>query len=223
MTFAAAAAALALATATVATVRVPVTVPRPAAVMGRRRRSSAEVAADRAMVARIREALANPRAVVRAIEALFARQTRDEQREFRTRHHNSVGFCANDAARGSALAVKIAERRAEGRPEHQLLTVSELETARRIASRYAGTQLLALAKEKARRAASLAILDAVAEELEVEARVEALEDEYSHRYEYGGTRAVRRPRRAVQTPACPAGCVDGEIAGFPCCACLHMY
>ena len=114
------------------------------------RRSSAEVAADKALVATIRRSLAsNPAAVVRALEVLFARQTRDEQAVAATRHHNEVGFSQADARTATWLVeVVIAEGREAGREDRDLLRGKALEMGRRIAGKYARTQLLALAKAK---------------------------------------------------------------------------
>lgn len=46
----------------------------------------------------------NPKAVERAMLALFARQTADEQATDATRHHNGRGFNAPSARRGSYYA-----------------------------------------------------------------------------------------------------------------------
>lgn len=107
-------------------------------------------AARKAVAARIRATLtSNAAAVVKALEVLYARQTYDEQVIGETVHHNTVGFSGVDANLGTWLVtVVIAEGRAQGRPEDQLLRGKALEMGRRVASRYAATQLcdLALAK-----------------------------------------------------------------------------
>lgn len=122
------------------------TVPAPKT----RRRSSEQVAVDRRLVGRIRASLAsNPAAVVRALELLFAEQTRDEQAVHTTRHHNERGFSQADARTGSWLVrTVIAEGRSKGRSDAGLLRGKALEMGRRIASKYARTQLLRAAKAK---------------------------------------------------------------------------
>lgn len=51
----------------------------------------------------------NPRAVERAIVALFARQTEDEKSSDSTRHSNSRGFNAADARKLSFIAKFLGE------------------------------------------------------------------------------------------------------------------
>lgn len=46
----------------------------------------------------------NDRAVGRALLALNARQTLDEQRDKRTKHHNNMGFCSGHANKGTGMA-----------------------------------------------------------------------------------------------------------------------
>lgn len=50
---------------------------------------------------------ADPRAVERAILALYARQTADEQETEATRHDNGAGFNAADARRLSFIATRL--------------------------------------------------------------------------------------------------------------------
>ena len=118
---------------------------------GRVRRNRTQAAAERALVARIEAALhRSPVAVVRALELLYARQTSDEQATFTTRHDNERGFSQSHASKGSWLVTTvIAQGRDEGRSESQLLRGKALEMGRRIALRYARTQLLQVAYEKA--------------------------------------------------------------------------
>ena len=118
---------------------------------GQRRRNSAQARANREVIARINRALDNSAvAVVRALEILFERQTSDEQYSHTTRHDNERGFSQSDARTGSWLVTTvIAQGRAQGRPESQLLRGKALEMGRRIAKNYARTQLLAVAYEKA--------------------------------------------------------------------------
>jgi len=118
---------------------------------GRVRRNRTQAAAERALVARIEDALhRSPVAVVRALELLYARQTSDEQATHTTRHDNERGFSQSHAKTGSWLVtVVIAEGRSAGRAESDLLRGKALEMGRRIALRYARTQLLAVAYEKA--------------------------------------------------------------------------
>lgn len=147
------------------------TVPAPK----KTRRSSVEVSADKALVARIRRSLAsNPAAVVRALEVLFARQTRDEQAAHVTRHDNERGFSQADANTGSWLVTTvITEGRAQGREDADLLRGKALDMGRRIAGKYARTQLLSLAKAKKAEQEYEAALAAFEAEARLEAAVEA--------------------------------------------------
>jgi len=92
----------------------------------------------------------NPRAVERALLAIYAAQTAGEQLAGTTCEQNGVGFTGADANTGTWLVqVVIAEGTAKGRPEGQRLRGKALEMGRRIAKHYAGTQLLRAAKIKA--------------------------------------------------------------------------
>lgn len=115
------------------------------------RRSSAEVAADREMVARIVASLnSSVAAVERAMVLLYKRQTATEQEAEITTEHNAVGFAANDATVATRITKNvILKAYAAGVPEGSRLWGSSLEIARRIAKRYAATQLLEAAKAKA--------------------------------------------------------------------------
>lgn len=127
---------------TVATFAIPA--PR------RTRRSSAAVLRDRRLVGRIKASLLrDPRAVVRAIDILFGRQTEDEQRSEQTRWDNARGFRKNHAKRGSELHALITQGRTAGLPEKALLRGQALADARGIAGWYVNTQLLELARAKA--------------------------------------------------------------------------
>ena len=137
----------------------------------RTRRSSEQVAADRVLVGRIRASLnRNPVAVVRALEMLFAAQTRDEQVVAETVHTNERGFSQADARTGTWLVqVVIAGGRDAGFTEEGLLRGKALEMGRRIASKYVRTQLLSAAKAK-QAAAEYEVALVKSEE---EARIEA--------------------------------------------------
>ena len=67
----------------------------------------------------------NPRAVDRAMVALYRRQTQDEQRSDTTRHNNGIGFCSWSARKGSYYAKWVLSGRR--------LTGRHLQNARRIA------------------------------------------------------------------------------------------
>jgi hypothetical protein len=118
---------------------------------GQLRRNRTQAAAQRALVARIEAALdRSPAAVVRALELLYARQTSDEQVTATTRHDNERGFSQAHASTGTWLVTTvIAEGRAQGRAERDLLRGKALDMGRTIAHRYARTQLLQVAYEKA--------------------------------------------------------------------------
>lgn len=137
----------------------------------RTRRSSETVRQDERLVRRIERALTrNPVVVVRAIWALWLRQTRDEKRDAVTRHDNGRGFRQDHAKRGAFLASLIEQGRAAGTREDILLRGEALDMGRDIALWYAGTQLLDLAKANAEaRAYEAALEDAE--------RVWAAEDE----------------------------------------------
>ncbi len=146
----------------------------------RRRRSKAEALRDRRLEGRIRAALdRDPRAVVRAIDVLFGRQTEDEQRAEQTRWDNSRGFRKNHAKRGSELHALITQGRTAGLPEKVLLRGKALDDARGIAHWYARTQLLELARAKAK-------AEAYEQALEDAERVWAAEDEQANRGTLGG-------------------------------------
>jgi hypothetical protein len=155
------------------------TVPAPKT----RRRSSEQVAADRALVGVIRASLAtNPAAVVRALEVLFARQTEDEQAVAATRHDNKRGFSQSDARTGSWLVeTVIASARANGASERSILRGKALEMGQRIAGHYARTQLLSLAKAKLAAAQYDADLAAWEADEDFDADLDAAEaDEAAH-------------------------------------------
>lgn len=124
------------------------------------RRTKAEVAAERALVARIHRSLdTSVAAVERAMVLLYGAQTATEQAAEVTTEHNAVGFSANDATVGSRIVKNVILRaEAAGVPAGKRLWGSSLAISRRIAKRYAGTQLLdaARTKEDAERAARAA-------------------------------------------------------------------
>jgi len=118
---------------------------------GQLRRNREQAAAQREIVARIERALnSSAAAVARALELLFARQTSDEQVMASTHHHNQRGFSQADANAGTWLVVTvIGEGRAQGRADGDLLRGKALEMGRKVALKYARTQLLEAAYEKA--------------------------------------------------------------------------
>lgn len=122
---------------------------------GQKRRNSNQVAAEREIVRRIEVALdRSPAAVVRAVEAIYARQTSDEKCSHTTRHTNNRGFSQADANLGTWLVeTVIAEGRAKGRNDGELLRGKALTLGRRVASKYT-RQLLEVAREKAENAAA---------------------------------------------------------------------
>lgn len=97
-----------------------------------------------------------PKAVERAILAIYARQTAGEQQSATTREQNGRGFNAYDARPGTYYAEWILKGRR--------LTGDYLNRARRLAGRYVG-QLATLSEEKLQsfieyhRVGSLATLD----------------------------------------------------------------
>jgi hypothetical protein len=72
----------------------------------------------------------NPKAVERAVVAIYRRQTDDERQQETTRHHNNVGYSAFHAPLGSYYAKWVLAGR------H--LTGRHLERARCMMQRYAG-------------------------------------------------------------------------------------
>lgn len=117
------------------------------------RRTSSQVAAERELVAKIETALdTNVVAVERAMLILYKSQTSDERESETTREHNMVGFAANDATVGSRIVKNVILRATSaGIPPGRRLWGKSLEISRRIAKRYAGTQLLAAANTKMNR------------------------------------------------------------------------
>jgi hypothetical protein len=88
------------------------------------------------------------------VALLFARQTSDEQIQRVTRWDNDLGFRADDARRGSALALKSA----------CAWTDADYATGRRILRAYSGTQLFELAAEYVAEDRALAALTAAPSE-----------------------------------------------------------
>jgi len=84
--------------------------------------------------------VSNPNAVKKALVILYRRQTADEQKHRDTKHSNKQGFNTAHAKEGTRLARKILAG--------ENLSLFELKTGFRIASYYAGTQLLEAAKVK---------------------------------------------------------------------------
>jgi hypothetical protein len=131
-----------------ASVRMPE--PEPAAAPKRARRSSTEVAAEKALIARIERAIeASPVAVERAILLIAANQTSSELSAGVTVHENGIGFTGCDANLGTWLYKVIRENEGRGMAEGQRLRGKALDLGRKVARRYARTQLLTAAKAKA--------------------------------------------------------------------------
>lgn len=97
---------------------------------------------------RIYKALETAAGVERAIEILAANQTQDEWVEMATSHRNGVGFSGADARVGCLLAKRIRELSARGYPQGRRLYGQDLDNGRRIALKYARTQLFAAAVAK---------------------------------------------------------------------------
>lgn len=86
-------------------------------------------------------------AVERALVRLYERQTYAEQSSGDTKELNGVGFAGCDAQTGTWLVqTVIAEAKAQGRAEGHRLRGKAFAMARKIVLRYAGTQLLEIAK-----------------------------------------------------------------------------
>ncbi len=112
-----------------------------------KRRTKEEVKADNELLDRINRHLeANPEAVVRAIILIGDAQTRDEQEQQAALQHNGVGWSMVDAHYGSFLH-EIAKR--EGR-----FYGKNLEGAKKLAKKYAKTQLFNHAKAKQKKEAA---------------------------------------------------------------------
>lgn len=67
---------------------------------------------------------------LRAIVAIYQKQTADEQSAEMTKHHNGVGFCARDGEFGTSIAKQVLAGRR--------LSDKQLAITRKIAARYAG-------------------------------------------------------------------------------------
>lgn len=97
--------------------------------------------ADQPIVDSILKALdENPRAVMKAIVIVGDNQTAEEMAQEATLQHNGVGFTGTDARFGTYLYGQIRSGRG--------LSPKMLESARKMAKKYARTQLLAAAKLK---------------------------------------------------------------------------
>lgn len=81
----------------------------------------------------------NDRAVVRAIEVIYDRQTTDEKYSHSTHHSNAVGFSALDAAFGCSLGSKI--------KKGYFLSEKQIMAGRRMIKRY-WRQLVDVADQK---------------------------------------------------------------------------
>lgn len=85
----------------------------------------------------------NPRAVMKAIIILGNNQTEDELQQEATLQHNGIGFTGTDARYGTWLYGQIKAGNS--------LSAKMMEGARKMAKKYARTQLLAAAKAKLER------------------------------------------------------------------------
>lgn len=100
--------------------------------------------ADQPIVESIMKALdENPRAVMKAIVVLGRNQTEDELSQEATLQHNGIGFTGTDARYGTYLYHQILAGNS--------LSQKTLDGARKMAKKYARTQLLAAAKNKQER------------------------------------------------------------------------
>lgn len=105
------------------------------------RRTKEEIAADNALLERIHRHLdGNNEAVVRAIILIGDAQTQDEKEASAALQHNGVGWSMVDANYGNWL-YGIAK-------EKGVFYGKNLDGARRLAKKYAKTQLMAHAKAK---------------------------------------------------------------------------
>jgi len=90
---------------------------------------------------------ANDKAVIRAILALYARQTNDEQRVERTKYRNLKGFTAPDGRIGASMAKDIIKFGDLTTKQVNLWRVRSKKTGKMRIEKYAG-QLLIVAQEK---------------------------------------------------------------------------
>lgn len=105
------------------------------------RRTKEQIQADNELLARINRHLEeNPAAVVRAIILIGDAQTQDEKDQHAALQHNGVGWSMMDANFGGWL-YNIAKTNGK-------FYGKALEDARRLAKKYAKTQLFAHAKAK---------------------------------------------------------------------------
>ena len=93
----------------------------------------------------------NDTAVARALVALTARQTHDEQRDENTKHRNDVGFMPCDARRGTGMA-KFYQARGFLTPKQIAYWRRPRKNGKQRIEAYAG-QLLEIAKERAAKSA----------------------------------------------------------------------
>jgi len=91
----------------------------------------------------------NDKAVGRALVALHARQTADEQNSEATKMHNGIGFTSADAKMGSSMA-KFFQRRGYLSPKQLAYWREPNAKGKERIVKYA-TQLLQVAKEKGNR------------------------------------------------------------------------
>ena len=89
----------------------------------------------------------NDRAVEKAILAIYARQTEDEQRDKETKEHNNIGFNGTDAKLLSDFALQLQGKKpwCQGKPKS--LSEKQMVYARRKIKKY-WHQLLEIAEEK---------------------------------------------------------------------------
>jgi hypothetical protein len=113
---------------------------------------------------------ANDMAVVRGVEAVYARQTSDERASETTNHSNGRGFNGRDAKIGSSFAKQIKKWR-EADPSARYafpLSPKQLGVARRFMTKYAA-QLALVANEKAAARDAEAAAEAAAERAAIQA------------------------------------------------------
>lgn len=109
------------------------------------RRTKQQIEEDNKLLDEIRTSISNnPKAVCKAIRILHGYQTEEERLQHATTRTNGVGFSAMDANFGSFL-YEVIQR--DGTLKGKLL-----EQGRRLAMKYAKTQLFAVAKAKQNKA-----------------------------------------------------------------------
>lgn len=107
------------------------------------RRSKEEIAAEKALISRIYDAIDNdPRAVAKAIYTVGKNQTQSEQESHAALNDNGIGWSRCDANFGQFLFNVVSEK--------GYVPTGLLDKARSLIRKYAKTQLLTRAKERER-------------------------------------------------------------------------